>query len=183
MAQHKYTLDTAPAELYQKFIEKFSQDKDVIKLEQKLQNHQRQKDYVQVLKLRQTLQKKKEMAFDIYVNSVLYEGRRIDISKTDLPAEVKERMHILYVTAFIGCDIIESAILDMNDLLKKQDPTLSFETFKDIQKMAKTAKEKIEMFQKDSGYQGTPIWRERCDDMYKMAQSKAGKIHNKNKEM
>ena len=121
MEQHKYTLDTAPAELYQKFMEKFSQDKDVMKLEQKLQDHQRNKDYVQVLKLRQTLQKKKELAFDIYVNSVLYEGRRIDISTTDLPAEVKERMHILYVTAFIGCDIIESAILDMNDLLKKQD--------------------------------------------------------------
>lgn len=77
MEQHKYTLDTAPAELYQKFMEKFSQDKDVMKLEQKLQDHQRNKDYVQVLKLRQTLQKKKELAFDIYVNSVLYEGLRL----------------------------------------------------------------------------------------------------------
>ena len=59
---------------------------------------------------------------------------------------------------------------------------MSFETFNDLKRMVKVAREKIEMFKKDSGFTDTPIWRERVDDMYEMMKNKARRVYLKNTE-
>lgn len=114
------------------------------------------------------------------MESIKYEGRRINVKKSGLPQDAIETLQILYTTAFMACDIIDWTVIDMNDLLKKHDPSQNFDTFNDLKRMVKVAREKIEMFKKDSGFTEIPIWRERVDDMYEMMKNKARKVYHKN---
>lgn len=179
----KYDINKAAADLLTKFLEKFWQDRDVKRLLEKRDLYTRQKKYASLLQINQEIDRKKALAYELYVKDMEESGFELDIKSTGLPQDVLDRMHVLYITVFIACDIIESAVLDMNDLVKKHDTTLSVDKFYDLLKLSKNVSEKVDMFQKDSGYQATAVWRERIDDMYQMMQNKAKKIYQKNKDL
>lgn len=183
MTNSKYDINKASAELLVKFLEKFGQDRDVKKLLEKKDLYTRQRKYASLMMVNQEIEKKKALAYAMYVKDIEENGYEVDIKSTGLPQDVLDKMHILYITVFIACDIIESAVLDMNDLVKKHDTKLSVDKFYDLLKLSKNVSDKVYKFQKDSGYQATNIWRERVDDMYQMMQSKAKKIYNKNKDL
>lgn len=178
----KYDINQASPELYQKFLEKFAQNESVKQIQREIEDAKRHLKLATAITLENKLQRKRELAYDYYMESIEGEGRRIDVKKSGLPQEAIEMMHILYTTAFMACDIIDWTVIDMNDLLKKHDPSMSFETFNDLKRMVKVAREKIEMFKKDSGFTDTPIWRERVDDMYEMMKNKARRVYLKNTE-
>lgn len=123
----------------------------------------------------------KQKLFNNFIQRVKREGRKLDIKQIPLPKETKEKIDILYITTFMACDIIESAALDMNDVLKKVDKSLSFETFSEMVKIIRVAKEKLSFFGKDSDCPAKSIWAEKCDNMYAVMQSKAKKIYNEGK--
>lgn len=180
--RYKYDINEAPRELYVKFMEKFTENVVVKKLNDQLTEAQRKHNFASILSIKQDIERRKRLAYDIYMDDVMKEGRKLNIQQTGLSGEVIEKMQVLYITAFMACDIIESAVLDMNDTLKKYDETLSLEVFYDIQKLNKTAKEKLEMLKKASTYLRFNEWGARCDDMYQMMQNKARKIYKKNKD-
>ena len=179
MPKYKYNIDEAPRELYVKFMEKFSQNAVVKKLNDQLIEAQRRHNFASILNLKQDLERRERLAYDYYMDDIMKEGRNLDVKEAGLPDDVVERMQVLYITAFMACDIIESSVMDMNATLKKQDKTLSLEVFYDIQKLNQTAKEKLEFLQKASTYLHFNDWGVRCDDMYQMMQNKARKIYKK----
>ena len=176
----KHDINQAPPELYKKFLERFAQNQSVQQLEHDIADAKRHLELATVIVLEKKLKRKRETAFDNYMDSIKYEGRRINVKKSGLPQDAIETLQILYTTAFMACDIIDWTVIDMNDLLKKHDPSLNFDTFNDLKRMVKVAREKIEMFKKDSGFTETPIWRERVDDMYEMMKNKARRVYHKN---
>ncbi len=183
MKDPKYDIGKADAGLMAKFLERLQEDKDYKKLLEKKAIYSRQGKYASLLMVTQEMEKKKALAYELYVRDMEQTGYEMDIKSTGLPQEALDRMHVLYVTVFIACDIIESAVLDMNDLVKEYDSTLSVENFHDLLKLSRKVSEKVDMFEKDSGYQATAVWRERVDDMYRMMQNKAKRIYNTNKDL
>ena len=106
---------------------------------------------------------------------------KVDVGKMDIPAEDKERVQTLGVVMFMACDIIDFAVMDVDDILHKYDKELCFEMFNDIREISTLAKEKLKFFQKNSGYMKELVWADKCDDMYSMIQSKARSIVKRNK--
>ena len=98
-----------------------------------------------------------------------------------MPIEDRESILALGIVMFMACDIIESAIIDTNDMLHKHDKELSFEMFNDIQQLSKMAKEKLKFLQNNSGYMKDLVWADKCDNMYQMMLSKAKSIMRKRK--
>lgn len=77
--------------------------------------------------------------------------------------------------------MIESAVIDMDDILHKYDKNLHMEMFNDIRQVMNMSKEKLKYLQENSGYMKDLVWGEKCDNMYEMIQNKASAIMRKRK--
>ena len=159
-----------------------AKNETLTKLQQQFFNFRKSGMFVQAIEVGKKIDKIQKEIFTKWITDLTNEARVVDLNKSDLPNEVKEKMNILYVTIFMACDIIESGVLDMNDTLQKTAPTFRVELFDGILKLAKEAKEMLSRLQRNTGYLNNSFWGDRCDEMYEMMQNKAKKLikHNKN---
>lgn len=110
------------------------------------------------------------------------ECERMDMYTLSLPDEVKERIIVLGIAIFMCCDMIESAVMDIDDILAKYEDDMHLEMFNDLIKLKELAKGKIEFLSKNSDYMKDFVWGDRCDDMYEMLRNKAAFLVRKQKE-
>jgi hypothetical protein len=80
------------------------------------------------------------------------------------------------------CDIIESATIDMNDILRRTEKDASITTFEDLRQILSLAKEKLKYLQETGDYMKDLVWADNCDNMYDMMKSKAASIIRKRHE-
>lgn len=114
-----------------------------------------------------------------YLKEANEEAERIDFGTLNISKEDKAETNTLIVTLFMACDIIESATMDFNDVLKRVDDTLVMEQFDDIRNLSKSAKEKLRFLSKSSKLMKDLEWAYKCDDMYEMMKNKAKSILRK----
>ena len=165
------------------FLEAFTSNPEVIARQDEINSLIADKQFIQAFKAKQELAKFQDEVFQNWVKTIEFRAEKIDVNKSNLPQEVKDKVNMLYVVAFMGCDLIVNAVVDMNDEIKKCDPDLRFEIFDDLAALAKGAQEKLNFLNRNSDYLKNMIWGTQCDDLYKMCQSKAKSIMRKNKEL
>jgi hypothetical protein len=78
-------------------------------------------------------------------------------------------------------DIIETSVMDMNDILHRYDKDLNIELFNDIRQLMSMSKAKLKYLQENGDYMKGLAWADKCDDMFEMMKSKAGAIMKKTK--
>lgn len=132
-----------------------------------------------------------EMAqqIDVLFNQVVYEYiaenerqvEKVDVANIDMPSDDKEEMMLLLLVCFMCADIIESSVMDMDDILHRYDKNMYMEMFDDIKQVMSMSKEKLKYLQSNSGYMKDLVWADNCDNMYEMIKSKAGAIMRKRK--
>ena len=83
---------------------------------------------------------------------------------------------------FMCSDIIESATLDLNDVLHRTHPDTNITTFTDLQQTLDLAKQKLKYLQDTGDYMDDLVWADKCDNMYELMQSKARSIIRKRKD-
>lgn len=105
-----------------------------------------------------------------------------DTETNDLPQEDKEKMLEQLLTLFMCCDIIESSIIGVNDVLHKTKKDLNISAFDDISQAMQMAQEKLKYLSKNGDYMSDSTWGNQCDNMYEMMQNKAKAIIRKRKE-
>ena len=126
---------------------------------------------------------------DVLFNRVVYEYlenaesevEKIDIATIEMPIKDKEELMKRLLVCFMCADIIESSVIDMDDILHRYDKNTYMEMFNDIRQVMSMAKEKLSYLQQNSGYLKDLVWGEKCDNMYDMMLSKAGSIMRKMK--
>ena len=117
-----------------------------------------------------------------YIEEAANEAETFSLEEAGIPPEDIERFNEYAVTMFMACDIIQSCIIDINDVLHKTDKDLHFEQFDDIKLLGEMVKSKLDFLQKNSHYMNNVFWGDKCDDMYSMMQNKAKAIIRKRKE-
>ncbi len=117
-----------------------------------------------------------------YLSDAAESQAEFDTETMDIPQEDKDRMMQLLMTLFMACDIIVSAVVDVNDVLHKTKKDLTITTFNDIKQASEMAREKLSYLHKNSNYMSDLTWGERCDDMYEMMQNKAKSIIRKQRD-
>lgn len=127
---------------------------------------------------------------DVLFNRVVYEYlenaenevEKIDIATMEMPTGDKEDLMRHLLVCFMCADIIESSVIDMDDILHRYDKNTYMEMFNDIRQVMSMAKEKLSYLQQNSDYLKDLVWGEKCDNMYDMMLSKAGSIMRKMKD-
>lgn len=170
-----------PQSLLDIINEQFERDERVRHLRVQQQMYSRCGKFAEALSVAKRLEALRNKCVYEYMSEAEREVSEIDISSVGIPLSDKEELMNLLLVCFMCGDIIESSIMDMNDLLHKHDKSLSIEKFDDIRSLMRMCKEKLKYLQKNSGYMKDLVWGYKCDDMFLMLKNKARSIMRKRK--
>ena len=170
-----------PQELIDKINEQFEQNPKIQQLRVRQQMLVREHKFADALDLAKNIESLRNSAVYEYMKESERQLESVDVSDMDIPLDDKERMMQLLLVCFMCADIIESSVIDMDDILHRYDKSLCIEMFNDIRQVMNMSKEKLKYLQQNSGYMKDLVWADKCDDLYDMAKSKAGSIMRKRK--
>lgn len=117
-----------------------------------------------------------------YVTESENQVEKVDVASINMPLGDKEELMKRLLVCFMCADIIESSVIDMDDILHRYDKTMYMEMFNDMRQVMSMAKSKLQYMQENSGYMKDLIWADKCDNMYGLMLSKAGAIMRKMKD-
>lgn len=174
--ENKYKIEFGSATTKQQFFNMFTKSKEGQALLRKKEDYIYKGKFIQAMQMSKKIDDYVAKEFAKYAEKVKRESDRINVSELGLPNDTKNELNKLYVVAFMTADILESVILDMNDLIKSHDKDLAVDIFDDFKDVNRVAQEKLRYFRKSEDVMKLPIWGTECDNMYEMMKSKAAKI-------
>ena len=171
-----------PSDLLAKIREQFNRDPAVQQLQFRQGMLQRQGKFKEALSLAKDI--------DTLFNNIVYEyakeaeqqAEHVSLDKLGVTREERDDMLSMCLVMFMCCDIIESAVIDVNDIVHRHDPDMNFDMFNDFKQLKDMAKAKLQYLRDNSGYMKELVWADKCDNMYDMMLSKARSIQRKRKE-
>ena len=170
-----------PQELMSKIRESFEAEPKVRELRVQQQMLMRTGKYADALALAQQVDLLFNRVVYEYLENARNEVEQVEVATLDMPIKDKEDLMKRLLVCFMCADIIESSVIDMDDILHRYDKNTYMEMFDDIRQVMSMAKEKLRYIQQNSGYMKDLVWGEKCDNMYDMMLSKAGSIMRKMK--
>ena len=176
------TVNDLSKELLDKIRMSFDTNKDVMLLRTAQQNAQREGNFQKAMYVAQQIEELWTICLDNYLRKMEAEGKQISLKASDLPEKDKDELFNRVMVLFMCCDIIESATIDMNDILRRTEKDASITTFEDLRQILSLAKEKLKYLQNTGDYMKDLVWADNCDNMYDMMKSKAASIIRKRRE-
>lgn len=179
--QDDMDVSSIPSELIEQIRFQFEGDARVQQLRVHQGMAQRSGNFKEAMALARTIETLFNNCVYEYMKEAESQVERVDIETFDIPQEAKDRINTLAVVLFMCTDIIETAVMDIDDVIHKYDKDMAFEMFEDISQLSQMAKAKLKFFQESSGYMKDLVWADKCDNMYEVIQSKAKSIIRKRK--
>ena len=171
-----------PSELLDKVRCKFDNDPTVIRLRIEQQQMMSRGHYPEAL----NIGKRIEILFAEVMQAIIAEAEKeveqIPLSHIKMAKTDEERVCMLGLVMFMACDIIETAVMDVNDVLHRYGKDITYEMFDDMRELSKMAKSKLKFLQKNSSYMEDLAWADKCDNLYEMMQNKAASLMRKRNE-
>ena len=176
------TVNDLSKELIDRIRMSFDTNKDVMLLRTAQQNAQREGNFQKALNIAQQIDNLWTICLDNYMRKMEAQGKQISLKESNLPEKDKDELLNRVMVLFMCCDIIESATIDMNDILRRTEKDASITTFEDLRQILSLAKEKLKYLQETGDYMKDLVWADNCDNMYDMMRSKAASIIRKRRE-
>ena len=101
---------------------------------------------------------------------------QINLNLSNLPPEDVHYVLTNIMTVFIVADIIDLAIFNANERLRKNDKELSLDMFDELKQTAKLAQDKVIYLCNTTNYVENGDWDSIVDNLYKMMFNKAKSI-------
>ena len=175
------TVNDLPQELLSKIREQFYATPKVRQMEVTRQMFLRNGNLTAALAMAQDIETLYNKCVYEYMEQNKEQVEQEEIAKAEMSIDDKEELMRRLLVCFMCADIIESSVIDMDDILHRYDKNMYMEIFNDIRQVMHMSKEKLKYLQENSGYMKDLVWGDKCDDMYEMALSKAGAIMRKRK--
>lgn len=171
-----------PDEMLGHIREAFDRDPQVVQLRTRQNLLQRQGMYREAMKVAQDVDYLYARVVQAYVDEANTRSKEVHFDEAGIPPKDVDSLMECVVTMFMCCDVIETAIMDADDIIHRTDREMHFEMFNDIRKVAQMAKDKLRFLRDNSGYGHDLYWADKCDNMYEMMRNKAKSIIRKRKE-
>ena len=171
-----------PKDLLNRIRMSFDTNKDVMLLRTAQQDAQMVGNFQKALNIAKQIDNLWTICLDNYMRKMEAQGKQISLKASDLPEKDKDELFNRVMVLFMCCDIIESATIDMNDILCRTEKDASITTFEDLRQILSLAKEKLKYLQTTGDYMKDLVWADNCDNMYDMMKSKAASVIRKRRE-
>lgn len=169
----KINIKDVPQELIDKVRKMVEADPRVRNLRIRQNLLQRKGNFIEALKLGKEIEKMHANVIQAYLLKTEKEYSDIDITLGNVSkGDIDELMEIV-TTLFLAADIIDTAIMDFNDILHKTNKDLDMTHFNDIKELADAAKDKLKYFSKHSNMIKDVAFGDKSDNMYTLLRNKA----------
>ena len=168
--KRKLTVADIPDDLMKQMRFEFERDTRIRQLRTQQQLAMREGKINQAMEIGKTVNFLWERVLMGYVDDANNDADNINIEAIGLSQEQMERINTLVIAMFMCCDIIDSIIMDVNDVIKMKDDTLQFEQFDEVKELAKMVKGKLSILQKETSFLNSSKWGDIVDNMYDMMQ-------------
>lgn len=174
------TWEQVPLEEQQKLRVAFCNNPSIKKLDQLATKLQRNGDFIGALNLKKEIEAQWEHVKHTHMKS--YDNtvqETVKLSELGLPDDKVRSLVENMLTIFMACDIIETAYLNANEILKKHDKNTSLDNFDDLTSLIDRVKSHLRFLQNETGYMNDLAWGDGCDKQYEMIKNKARSIMKK----
>lgn len=114
-----------------------------------------------------------------YIEEAEQKTAKVSLKSVGLPKEDSAEITRLAVAMVMAADIMDSCVMNIDEILHRTDESLFLESFDDLREMAKLARGKVAMLAKSTACLDTPYWGDVVDNMFEMMRRKAGSIVRK----
>lgn len=133
-----------PLEVVQKIEELLKQNSKWQKLEQKLAKAERKRNFVEILQIRQMMDKIRQDAYDNYRNEVIEE--RIEVCKLyeSMPKEDAEKVKLYLNIALFILDYLDNLMLETKAIIHKSQPGIKLVFYERIKALGKEVSKHVD---------------------------------------
>ena len=174
------TWEQVPPKEQQKLRIAFCNNPSIKKLDQMAAQLQHNRDFIGSLNLKKEIEAQWEYVKQTHLKS--YDKtvqETVKLSELGLPEDKLQSLVENMLTIFMACDIIETAHMNANEILKKHDKNASLDNFNDLTSFIDRVKAHLKFLQSETGYMDDLAWGEGCDKQYEMIRNKARAIMKK----
>lgn len=174
------TWDQVPLSEQQALYKAFCDNDDIKQLEKLYNQYYRNNLFIQALEVRKSIDKQWEYVKETYLSKYRDTiNNTVKLSQLGLPEDKLQKLVENIITIFMACDIIETAYINANEILKSHDENTSMDNFNDLKYLIDKVKTHLKFLQSETGYMGDFIWGDSCDRLYEMIRNKARAIIKK----
>ena len=171
-----------PQEMLNQIRLRFESTPEVRALRTKQQYAQRTGAFVEALEIAKRIDALFPIVLQAYMDHAESEVMTFDTESSDVPQKDKDEMMEKLMVLFMACDMIDSAVIDLNDILHRTKPDIDISTFSDIRQTSEMARAKLKLLQETGDYMKDLVWADTCDNMYDMMNNKARSVIRKRRE-
>lgn len=174
------TWEQVPLKEQEKLRLAFCNNPSIKQLETIAADYLKKGDFIKALETKKEITAQweyvKEVHLKTYHDTV---QEAVKLSEIGLPEDKLQVLIQNMLVIFMSCDIIETAYLNANEVLKKFNPDYSLDNFNDIKSVIEVVKNHLKFLQSETGYMDDFIWGDSCDKQYDMMKNKAKSIISK----
>lgn len=174
------TWEQVPPQEQQKLRLAFVNNPSIKKLDETAIRLQKNRDYIGALKVKEEIAAQweyiKQTHLEHYKDTI---QEAVKLSKIGLPEDKLQNLIENMLTIFMACDIIETAHMNANEVLKSYNKNYSLDNFNDLTSLIDRVKAHLKFLQSETGYMDDLAWGEGCDKQYEMTRNKARAIIKK----
>lgn len=179
MSNPNIDISQIPEDVKNILREDFDKDPKICRMRIQAQTAQQRGDYLRALSLNQKIERLYDNVLYDYLSKINNTDVKDKLSNLGLSNEAIKEVMILVLTAFMSIDILNSCILDANDVIHRTNKDWSLEMFDEIKKLCTLVRAKMKNLYVNTRYLDDDTWGDIVDNMYKMAYNKAQSIFNK----
>ena len=154
----------------------FDANDKIIALKQKADALSNQGLFTQAMEINKQIKNLWDITFNEYLYTYTKTQESLTLASCGLDKSQQDKVNTILLSLFMCCDIIDTGVKDINDILHKKDDSLHFEEFSGIKDLADEVKRKIEFLYQETSYFKDTKMANANDNMYQMLLNKAKKL-------
>ena len=183
MEQNKIDINELPSDLVEQCRKSFESLISVKQGRAKAQELYRKGKFIESLKLNKDIDNLFEDDLKKRLSDIDNFRQKVTLKDSNIPKDDVMDIIVKMLTGYMAIDILDSCIVDINDILHKTDKDLKFELFDDLKSLVSPVMAKLSYLAKNTTYLDNAVWGDITDNMYAMMQNKAKAISRKTYEI
>ena len=183
MEQNKIDINELPSDLVEQCRKSFESLISVKQGRAKAQELYRKGKFIESLKLNKDIDNLFEDDLKKRLSDIDNFRQKVTLKDSNIPKDDVMDIIVKMLTGYMAIDILDSCIVDINDILHKTDKDLKFELFDDLKSLVSPVRAKLSYLANNTTYLDNAVWGDITDNMYAMMQNKAKAISRKTYEI
>lgn len=180
--KNKLTVNDLPTEVVAEMKRMISEDSQIVALRNKKANLIRTRRYAEAMKLSSDMKRIEQQVINEYLANYEGQAERMDNLMGDMSEEDIDSINTCTNSIIFLADMIETFVMDSNEILKKYHPDYRIEMFDKLTKLGNEAKNQIKFMSECTQNEFQVCFADSADDITELVRNKVRSFNRKMKQ-